>query len=63
MAGEGSGKKVAGLLAAGAAIAGLAYFLRCRAKAKVPRTCHRPLVVCGPSGVGKGTLLDLLQKE
>eukprot|EP00574_Skeletonema_japonicum_P004315 CAMPEP_0201713932 /NCGR_PEP_ID=MMETSP0593-20130828/601_1 /ASSEMBLY_ACC=CAM_ASM_000672 /TAXON_ID=267983 /ORGANISM="Skeletonema japonicum, Strain CCMP2506" /LENGTH=48 /DNA_ID= /DNA_START= /DNA_END= /DNA_ORIENTATION= len=23
----------------------------------------RPVVICGPSGVGKGTLIELLQKQ
>lgn len=41
-----------------AALAASALVLR-----KVMRKRHRPLVLCGPSGVGKGTFITLLMKD
>jgi len=46
----------------GLTIAGIAYTVRRRSIAKT-KALRRPLVVCGPSGVGKGTLLAMLTKE
>lgn len=41
-----------------AALAASALVLR-----QVMRKRHRPLVLCGPSGVGKGTFITLLMKD
>jgi guanylate kinase len=46
---------------AGAAVVGLAYVTYSLVKRKGGPV--RPLLVCGPSGVGKGTLLEMMMKE
>lgn len=45
-----------------AATVGLAYFSYVLLRRKKKAT-PKPLVVCGPSGVGKGTLLDMCMKD
>jgi len=48
-------------VAGGVVVTGLAYWSYCMYRRRASPL--RPLVVCGPSGVGKGTLLEMSLKE
>jgi guanylate kinase len=47
-------------IAAKAFLVFLSHYRHCHSYATIMSERHRPVVICGPSGVGKGTLIELL---